>query len=133
MKRHILAATALLGFFAAQPAYAQVTADQLIDHAITQAKAAMEATTMPRAKVLLQRAANCLIGRDSGYFVGGAGGLCNARTNLTTSTTNAQQREQVTSAHNKLLAGSGQPTLQSAQDYAEDAIALLEEAKAAED
>ncbi|MES2986462.1 MAG: hypothetical protein V4808_01015 [Pseudomonadota bacterium] len=133
MKRNILVATALAGLFAIQPAHAQLTPEQLIDNAITQAKSAMDAASLPRVKVLLQRAANCLIGRDSGYFVIGAGGLCNSRINLTTSITIKQKRDMVTDAYNKLLAGSGQPDVQRAQDYAEDAIALLEEAKEAED
>lgn len=139
MKRNIVAGTVLLGLFAIQsvqaelPAPAEVTEEQLIDHAIGQAKLAMDATTMTRAKPLLKRAANCLIGRDSGYFVVGAGGPCNSRINLTTSIANKQKRDMVTDAYNKLLAGSGKNDLQEAQDYAEDAITLLEEAKEVEE
>lgn len=129
MKRNILAAAILLGLFAAQPARAQLTPEQLIDHAITQAKAAMNATTMTQAKALLRRASNCLIGRDSGYFIVGAGGLCNSRINVTTSTADITKRELVTNAFNKLLAGGGKADLQEAKDYTEDAIAQLEEAK----
>lgn len=131
MNRKLLAATVLMSLCAIQPARAQMTEEQLIDHAIAQAKAAMEATTMARAKVVLRRASNCLIGRDSGYFFVGAGGPCNSRINVTTATTDAFKREQVTNAYNKLLAASGQTDLQRAQDYAEDAVALLEEAKEA--
>lgn len=132
MKRNMLAAAFALGLFAAPPAQAQATAEELIDHAIAQAKVAMEATTMTKAKASLRRASNCLIGRDSGYFLVGAGGPCNSRINVTTSTTDSTKRELVTNAFNKLLAASGKSDLQEAQDYAEDAIAQLEEAKEAE-
>ena len=135
MNRNILAGAVVFGLFAVQsvqaelPAPIQLTEEQLIDHAIAQAKLAMDATTMSRAKPLLQRAANCLIGRDSGYFVVGAGGPCNSRINLTTSIANKQKRDLVTDAYNKLLGASGKADLQEAQDSAEDAIAMLEEAK----
>lgn len=139
MNRNLLAGTALLGLVAVQsvqaelPAPAQLTEAQLIDHAIAQAKLAMDATIMSRAKPLLQRAANCLIGRDSGYFVVGAGGPCNSRINLTTSITNKQKRDLVTDAYNKLLGGSGKADLQEAQDWAEDAVGMLEEAQQVEE
>lgn len=139
MNRNILAGAALLGLIAVQstqaalPAGGQLTDDQLLDNAIAQAKLALDATTMSRAKPLLQRAANCLIGRDSGYFVVGAGGPCNSRINLTTSTAIKQKRDLVTDAYNKLLAASGKADLQEAQDYAEDAVAMLEEAKEVQD
>jgi hypothetical protein len=132
MKRNIFAPAFVLGLFAVQPAHAQVTAEELIDHAIAQAKVAMEATTMTKARSSLRRASNCLIGRDSGYFIVGAGGPCNSRINVTTSTADLTKRELVTNAFNKLLAAGGKASLQDAQDYAEDAIAELEEAQEAE-
>lgn len=139
MKSKVLAGAILLGLFAVQSTRAElaapieVTEQQLIENAIGQAKLAMDATTMTRAKVLLRRASNCLIGRDSGYFIVGAGGPCNSRINVTTSATNPQVREQVTNAFSMLLAAGGQSDLQRAQEFAEDAIALLEEAQVAED
>lgn len=119
-------------FFSAQPAMAQMTDEELIDSAIAQANIAKDAGTMSKAKIALQRGANCLIGRDSGYFVLGAGGPCNARKNLTTSTTDKVKRDAITDAFNKMLGASGSGDLQRAQDNAEDAAALLEEAKGAE-
>jgi hypothetical protein len=133
MNAKLIVATAVMSLSMATPAQAQMTEEQLIDHAIAQAKAAGEATTMARAKAILRRASNCLIGRDSGYFFVGAGGPCNSRINVTTATTDAFKREQITNAFNKLLAASGKADLQEAQDYAEDAVAMLEEAKDAGD
>lgn len=132
MKSKFLAAAILTGACMAQPAAAQMTDTDLIDGALAQAKVAMDATTMTKAKTALRRASNCLIGRDSGYFIVGAGGPCNSRKNLTTGTEDAEKRGQITDAFNKLLAASGYTDLQRAQDYAEDAIALLTEAKGEE-
>ena len=132
MNRKMLAAATILSLIVAQPAVAQLTEEQLLENAIAQGKLVANATTMTRAKPILQRAANCLIGRDSGYFVVGAGGQCNSRINVTTATKDIAKRELITNAYNKLLAGSGKSDLQEAQDYAEDAVAWLEEAKEGE-
>lgn len=128
MNRNILIAAALLGIVAAQPAHAQQSEEERIDFAIAEAKKVGKATTITKGKMHLRRASNCLFGRDSGYFIVGAGGPCTSRINLTTTATPMEKRDNITNAANMLLAATGNP-LQQAQDYAEDAIALLEEAK----
>ena len=129
MNRNILAAAFALSLFAMPPAQAQVTEEQRIDHAIAQAKKAMEASTMTQARVSLRRASNCLFGRDSGYFAASVGGPCNERKDLSMSTTNEDRRKLVFDAVNKLFYAGNLNDLQRAKDSAEDALALLEQAK----
>lgn len=133
MKRNILAATIVLGLFAAQPACAQQSEEERIDLALAQAKKAMAASTMAGARVALRRASNCLYGRDSGYFATGVGGPCSSRKDLSMSNTNEEKRQLVYNAVVKLFYAGNQTDLQRAKDSAEDAVAYLEQAKELEE
>lgn len=133
MKWDLLAATVVLGLFAAQPAFAQQSEEERIELAIAQANKALAASTMAGAKVSLRRASNCLYGRDSGYFAAGVGGPCNSRKDLSMSNTNEEKRKLVFDAVNKLFYAGNQTDLQRAKDSAEDAVGILEKAKEVEE